>query len=402
MKILLVEDSLTVRFLLTKWLENYGYTVIIANNGQQAWEILQQQHDIFLVLSDWMMPMMDGIQLCQAIRGANWPFYIYFILMTSKGDKNAVIQGMEAGADDFLIKPVNKDELRVRFCAGKRIIQLEQTLAKRNQALAESQRKIQFAYDQMSQNLEAAANTQKSLLPKPCTLGKIQFDWFFYPTSFVAGDMFNYFELGNEYLGFYQLDVVGHGVSSALLSFGLSHRIIAHSAQKELLVEASKQTSLLPIPPEKVVATLNHEFQGNIEQCNYFTMIYGYINQVTGEIRLTQAGHPKPVHLSRANRQARLCGDGGFPVGMLPNLNYESFSIQLQPGDRFFIYSDGVTECMNCAGEFFSESRLLQLIEETSDKPLTEVLKELGTNLKNWHNNSAFDDDVTMLAFERL
>jgi len=382
-KILLVEDALETRYILSMTLQKYGYVVITAENGEQAWEILQQQADIQLVLSDWMMPLMDGIQLCQAIRNKqDWHSYIYFILLTAKGDKDAVIQGMEAGADDFLLKPVNLNELRVRLNAGNRIIELEKTLEC-------SKQKVQQAYDQISLDLESAAKMQQALLPQPGRLGNIEFDWIFCPYRFVAGDMFNYFELNDKYLGFYQLDVAGHGVSSALLSFTLDHRIV-----NSLLLDNNNT----PVAPEEVVAALNEEFQNSLD--NYFTIIYGYINKDSGEVCLTQAGHPKPIFVSGSN--AKLYGEGGFPVGMLPDLEYQSFKLQLEIGERFFIYSDGVTECMNSDNEQFSESRFVSLLEQYHDLSLDALLKKIGIELRNWRKEIPFDDDVTLLAFERM
>jgi len=392
MKILLVEDTPDMQVLLKAWLKKYGYTVITADNGQQAWDILQDQEDIHLVLSDWMMPFMNGIQLCQTIRQSSRKSYVYFILLTAKGDKNALVKGMEAGADDFISKPANRNELRVRLDAGKRIIKLEQQLEERNH-------KLQLAYEQISRDLESAASTQKALLPKSGQLGRIQCHWFFYPCHFVAGDMFNYFELDENYLGFYQLDVSGHGVRSALLSFTLHHRIVNNPIQKDLLFQPTNQ-GYVPTSPENVIAALNQEFQCETEQLIYFTLIYGFINQSSGELHLSQAGHPKPVHLS-CNR-AYLCGEGGFPVGLLSNMHWDSFCIQLQRGDRFFIYSDGVTECMNPNEQPFSESRLLEFLEETSHQSLPDILEKLGTTLRTWRNNMNFEDDMTMLAFEWL
>lgn len=381
-KILLVEDALETRYILSMTLQKYGYEVITADNGKTAWEILQQQTDIQLVLSDWMMPIMDGIQLCQAIRNKqNWHSYIYFILLTANCDEDAVIQGMEAGADDFLLKPVNLDELRVRLNAGKRIIQLEKTLES-------SKQKIQNTYDQISTDLQSAANMQQALLPQPGRLGQIQFDWIFCPYRFVAGDMFNYFELNDTYLGFYQLDVAGHGVSSALLSFTVHHRIVNH-----LLLNND-----IPVSPEDVVAALNEEFQNSLD--NYFTIIYGYINKYNGKVCLTQAGHPKPILVSNSN--AKLYGEGGYPVGMLPDLEYHNFELQLEVGDRFFIYSDGVTECMNSYNQQFSESRFVSLLEKYHNFSLEILLKKIGIELRTWRNQIPFDDDVTLLAFERM
>lgn len=185
MKILLAEDFEDNRFFLTMVLESYGYEVISANDGQQAWDILTQREDINLVLSDWVMPNIDGIQLCQLIRRSHRSRYTYIILMTALGEEKAVVRGMEAGADDFLRKPVESEELRVRLNAGQRIIELENTLAEHNQ-------KLQAAYNQIKQDLESAAEMQQDLLPEPKILANFRFDRLFYPCQFIAGDIFNF------------------------------------------------------------------------------------------------------------------------------------------------------------------------------------------------------------------
>ena len=138
MKILVADDSAMMRCLLVESLEKWNYEVVSAEGGRQAWERFQQ--DRFpLVLTDWMMPEIDGLELTRRIRGRESTGYTYIILLTAKSEKDDLVKAMDAGADDFLIKPCDQDELRVRIHAGERIICLEQTLADQNRQLRETQ-----------------------------------------------------------------------------------------------------------------------------------------------------------------------------------------------------------------------------------------------------------------------
>ncbi len=128
MKVLIAEDEPVSRRLLERFLRKWGYDVLVTCDGSEAWEALQETDSPNLVVSDWMMPEMDGLELCRKIRGMDRSGYIYFILLTAKGRKNDVIQGLEAGADDFLVKPFDKEELQYRIRIGERIIELERRI----------------------------------------------------------------------------------------------------------------------------------------------------------------------------------------------------------------------------------------------------------------------------------
>lgn len=128
MKVLIAEDNLVSRRMLETFLRKWGYDIVITTNGREAWEVLQEPEAPNLVISDWMMPDMDGLELCRRIREMERAEYIYFIILTSKGKKEDVITGLEAGADDYLIKPFNQDELKYRVKIGERIIELERRI----------------------------------------------------------------------------------------------------------------------------------------------------------------------------------------------------------------------------------------------------------------------------------
>jgi two-component system, cell cycle response regulator len=127
-KILIVEDEPVSRRLLEVTLRKWNYEVVSTSDGREAWELLQGTDAPNLVISDWMMPDMDGLELCKRIRESEKPGYTYLILLTSKGRKEDLIKGLEAGADDYLIKPFDHEELRIRIKIGERIIRLERRI----------------------------------------------------------------------------------------------------------------------------------------------------------------------------------------------------------------------------------------------------------------------------------
>jgi two-component system cell cycle response regulator len=128
MKILIAEDDPISRRVLEANLLEWGYDVMVASDGGEAWEIIQQPESPSLIISDWMMPRMDGLALCREIRNMEKSEYTYFIILTAKGEKKDIIEGLEAGADDFLTKPFNQEELKYRTRIGERIINLERRI----------------------------------------------------------------------------------------------------------------------------------------------------------------------------------------------------------------------------------------------------------------------------------
>lgn len=137
LKILIVDDVEDIRLSLSAFLRSWRYTVVQAGDGEEAWQILQNS-EISLVVSDWSMPVLSGIELCNRIRSASFDRYIYFILLTANTEKSDMIAGMEAGADDFLGKPFDQNELRVCIRAGERILHLERRLKLQQHQIVET------------------------------------------------------------------------------------------------------------------------------------------------------------------------------------------------------------------------------------------------------------------------
>ena len=386
MDILIVEDARDQRMMLTVVLKKQGHRVFAASDGYEALNILASHPTIRIVISDWMMPNMDGIALCEAIRQSDIGRYVYFMLLTGKSDRQAMVDGINLGADDFINKPVDFAELNARLNAGIRIIELKTTLEKKIRTI--------------EKDLESAAETQARLLAEPARIQQVDFNWYFKPSRILGGDMFGYHALDEQTLGFYQLDVAGHGIPSALFSFTLNN-LLREGSSASLLKELISGPPFYRIKqPDEVLVSLNDQFQARPEAMLYFTIAYGIINSRTGSVTLSQAGHPPTLWLSRHTRTIRKIAGAGVPLGMMPGMTYDNVTIDLQPGDRLFLYSDGVTECENSDGEMFGAARLESLLADTFDCSIADMIEQVERDIIGWAGADVFMDDVTYLVLE--
>ena len=158
MKVLIVDDDPVSLKLLRNYLEKWGYQVAHAQDGAAAWELFQTD-DFPLVIADWMMPEMDGVELVRHIRAREQPGFVYCILLTARSHKEDLVEGMDAGADDFLSKPFDRDELRVRLREGERIVTLERAAAQQGQTAGPAPPEAadgEGAADEIEQALSAA------------------------------------------------------------------------------------------------------------------------------------------------------------------------------------------------------------------------------------------------------
>jgi DNA-binding response OmpR family regulator len=163
MKVLVADDDLVSQRILKSYLEKWGYEFVLVGDGAQAWELLQEQ-DISIVLTDWLMPLMDGVELIRRIREREGDVpYVYAILLTAKSQKEDLVEGMDAGADDFLSKPFDRDELRVRLREGERVVHLERTLAEQYRQLHQAQFKLK-EQERLSQLGSRAASIADQML----------------------------------------------------------------------------------------------------------------------------------------------------------------------------------------------------------------------------------------------
>ncbi|WP_304614389.1 response regulator, partial [Paracoccus sp. (in: a-proteobacteria)] len=158
--VLLVDDSAAQRRLLARLLKRGGYDVVEAANGAEALQLCERLAPD-LVLSDWVMPEMTGLQFCAAFRQLSRPNYGYFVLLTSNADAHAITEGLQAGADDFLTKPVAPQELLARLAAGERILRIEEELRASNTQLRQALSQLSETQAAMERDLREARKLQQ-------------------------------------------------------------------------------------------------------------------------------------------------------------------------------------------------------------------------------------------------
>ena len=398
-RILIVDDSHSQRLLLAAGLRGTGYSVVQASSGTEALRICDEQ-EIDLILSDWMMPGMNGIELCRQLRRSASERYIYFILMTSKTEKGSVAEGLEVGADDFLPKPVDPAELRARIKAGDRLLSLERDLRGNNHLLSDALSRLQDLYHTLDHDLAEARTLQLSLVPqRTIRFQGGQISLRLRSSGHVGGDMVGHFQIDVERLGLYSIDVSGHGMAAALLTTRLAGLFTGSAAGRNIaLIEGEHGPA--PRPPASVAAKLNQLMLTELQSERYLTLGYAQIDLGTGQVQMVQAGHPHPV-LQRADGQICRLGDGGLPVGLLEDAGWQQIEAQLHPGDRLLLVSDGVIECPDPAGAELGQEGLEALLQSMPKLRGQALIEALTWEMARWSGSEEFPDDVSFALFER-
>lgn len=397
MQILIVTNTLPHASMLTQSLLSLGHDVQSVSNGHEVIPLLLTQ-SIQCVIIDWQLA--DSMALCANIRsiGEHLPAYVYILFVGDDITPTALMQGFTAGTDDFMHWPLASNELQVRLQAGERILNVEKSLNERNIRLSGLNDTLLIAHGNMSNELKMAGKMLWELLPPPTTQYlKVSINWLYCPSNLMSGDLFNFMRLDETHVGFYSLDVAGHGVSAAMMSFSLYHLLTTEMQRGSPLKQSIPTAPYYKIvPPEAVMAELNTRFQTDSNNWLYFTMIYGVIDTQSHTVELCQAGHPNPIFLPQ-DGAIQFIGDGGFPIGLTDLADFERITLHYQPGDHLVLYSDGITECANVQGELFGEGRLLNFFKDHKALTIEALPEALNKHIQQWRGSQDFDDDVSLL-----
>lgn len=398
-RVLVVDDSRFQRRILSVYLGHWGYEVLEAESGSDALEICKAEH-IDLILSDWMMPGMTGLEFCQAFRRLESNRYSYFILLTSKSEKGEVAHGLDIGADDFLTKPVAAMELKARIKAGERILKMERELTEKNRLVSKTLLKMRALYDSVDRDLIEARRLQQSLVrEKFRDFGTAHVSLLLQPSGHVGGDLVGFFEISKTQIGLYSIDVSGHGVASALMTARLAAYLSGSSADQNLALSRDTSGNIIPRSPAEAAAQINQLILDEMETEIYFTMMLGYFDTQTGIAKLVQCGHPAAV-VQRSCGAIRFLGDGGFPIGLIPEAQWVDFDIRLNPGDRLLLTSDGIVECPISQGGMFEEQGLENLMRQNANLRGNQFLDSLVDKLTEDSGSDKFPDDISAVLLE--
>ncbi|WP_194437375.1 PP2C family protein-serine/threonine phosphatase [Vibrio fluminensis] len=390
-EILLVDDSRTILVFMGSVLKSKGFKVFTATSGEEALQILAERDTIQFVLSDWLMPGMSGIELCQTLKNRQFGRYIFFVLLSSNNDQQSIITGIDAGADDFVDKKTSVDELEARIHAGFRTLALHNEVVQKNTEL-------DAAYETIKRDLESAGDLIKQILPKQKHFPFLELSYISIPSAQIGGDMLGYMQLDGDNVAFYLIDVAGHGVSSALMSFSVQQSLSLLSGEGSIVVRSTHEGKQI-VPPEGVIDRLNQIYASGSTDGLYFTMIYAVLNTKTGVLSYCCAGHPPLVWYRNSTTSTELIGHDNFVVGAFDGVDYQAATIQLEAGDRVWFYSDGITEADNGEDQF-TEDGLRSTIANLKQYPTQQQTTMLVKSVQDWRQNDNFDDDVSLLVAE--
>lgn len=385
MKVLIAEDEAISRRLLQAYLEWLGYEVAAAENGAEAWRLFQAG-EFHIVISDWLMPEMDGLDLIRRIRACQRPGYVYTILLTAKFRKEDIVAGMEAGADDFIAKPFDHDELRVRLRAGQRVVELET-------ALLRSLEELRLA---RQREIETGAKIQKVLLQghPPRTLPGLRVAAFTLPSQQINGDFYDFFLHHHRCLDVVVGDVMGKGVPAALLGAAIKGSF-SHALSKLMV---SLDRNRLP-EPEEIVASVHREMTHQFIHLESFaTLCYARFDLDRRRVIFVDCGHPKTIHFRDRTGSSEMLQGENLPLGFSEQEIYRQVSVPFELGDLFVFYSDGVIEIENEAGDFFDEDCFVDLVKLNSELDPEELIDKIRMAVVAFSQSETFADDLTCVA----
>lgn len=385
-KILIIDDDTIVRIVLNKALENQGYDVTVASDGEAGLAQAQLIRPA-LIICDWMMLELDGLEVCRRIKAAPELAATFFILLTSRGEVEDRVKGLDIGADDFLSKPVNINELKARVRAGLRLYQLNHELQSQKQALEVLNQNLQTQKQILEAELASAADYVRSLLPSPLR-GTISIETLFVPSAQLGGDCFDYYWLDECNLAIYLLDVSGHGIGAALLSVSVLNVLRSQSLPNTNFYQ-----------PGEVLRGLNDSFQMSDHSDKYFTIWYGVYNVIQRKLVYASAGHPPAVllsHTSGANIEVKQLVTPELPVGVIPKLNFEHNYCEILPLSTLYIFSDGAYEVLKPDGSIWGLDAFIQLLTELQSTD-TYALDCVLNRIRLLASQPNFSDDLSLM-----
>jgi len=375
----IAEDEVVSRTLLRRQLEKAGYRVYEAPNGVEALNLVEQ-HKPDLLLSDWMMPELDGIELCRRVKENPETANTYILILTSREDKDDLVRALDAGADDYLRKPWDVSELLARIRAGLRVVKLQRSLALRNEDLG-------LMTYRLNQEIATVANIQKVLLPQeiPHTPALDVTAWYL-PSSECGGDYYDVLQLTPEHQGFLVADVSGHG-APAMVTMALIRQYV-HLVARDY------------DDPGALLEAVNRHLFDHLPTDQFVTMFYGIIHTSTLLCHYASAGHNPPLWFQKRNQETvRLQGCRGFPLKLVTReAQYGAQKIFLEPGDRLVLYTDGIPECFNPQKQDYGMERFLNVVNLHAGKCAPNQLETVVvTDVMRFSDDQLPEDDLTLM-----
>ena len=378
-KILVVDDEPDLEHLvrqrMRREIRSGQYSFMFAQNGVEALEVLSEEQDIDMVLSDINMPRMDGLTLLEQIPKVDPN--IRSVIVSAYGDMKNIRTAMNRGAFDFITKPIDFEDMKVTIQRTLRHLELwREALESRDKLVA------------LQNELSVANKMQQSILPTSFPTGR-GFEIFggMKPARDVGGDFFDVLLLEDGRIGLVVADVSDKGVPAAL--FMMSSRTLL------------KGSAIGLDSPGKVLSEVNQLLQEENDAAMFVTVFYATFDPESGELVYANGGHNTPIVVHADGSSTLLPPTGGVALGVVPDLTYAESAAILQPGDCVVFYTDGVPEAENERGDQFGLERLCEVFAGGVPKDVRTANGAVFAAVDAFTGEAPQFDDVTCLTLLR-
>jgi len=378
--ILVVDDDPLTRRMLVRTLTSAGYDCSEAENGLIAWEKLNSKQPA-LVLLDLEMPDLDGAELVRRMRADPSPeiSQIPTIMLTGHSGEQSEVLCLEAGADDFVTKPINTTVLRARIETHLRLRSMRDQLRAQNEELEAWRQNLE-------RDLAAARLTQQSLIPqKPPILAGWDISAVFRPVIEVGGDIYGWVRMRDNRMLFWIADATGHGASAALIT--TLTKLLFHYGT----VEAEA--------PTEIMQAVNNDFRGIFGGRSFMTAMCVALDPKTGKADVVGAGHP-PLLIARKSGKIETAASAAPPLGLAELPHFVKATVELNHGDWFLLYTDGLFGKAEKHKHRFPPERLAESIDASASSA-EQILKNILRTTAPADGTDQRPDDVAAVVVLR-
>lgn len=379
-QILVADDDPTSRRLLIRTLSMAGYTCRESSDGIQALELLHADPPSLLLL-DFDMPRLNGAEVLERLRADSNPAIAQLpaIMLTGHGGEESEVLCLEAGADDFVTKPINPAVLRARIETQLRLRLMRGQLQQQNDELEAWRHNLE-------RDLAAARLTQQSLIPqKPPVLPGWDIAAVYQPVIQVGGDIYGWLRMADGRTLFWIADATGHGAAAALIT----------TLAKLLFHHGSAENS----DPAEIMKAVNDDFRSIFGARSFMTAMCVAVEPETGRACVVGAGHP-PLLVARRDGTSELVASLAPPLGLVEQPQFAELSVNLERGDAFLLYTDGLLGALPGTNQRMTPAKLADMLappEKSAEALLMRVVKSAAVG----DSGQPRADDMAALAVRR-
>ncbi|MBV9008997.1 MAG: SpoIIE family protein phosphatase [Verrucomicrobia bacterium] len=378
--ILVVDDDAASRHLLARTLTAAGYVCAVAGSGEEALERVRRQPPSLLLL-DYDMPDVDGAAVLRQLRADPLPeiAQVPTIMLTGHGGEESEVHCLEAGADDFVTKPIHPAVLKARIETQLRLRSMRDQVVKQNEQLQEWRQSLE-------EDLAAAQRTQRSLIPqRPPALPGWEVAAFYRPVIQVGGDIYDWLRMRDGRVLFWIADATGHGAAAALLT----------TLAKLLFHHASVENDA----PAEIMRAVDRDFRSILGARSFMTAMCVALDSQSGKATVVGAGHP-PLLVARRDGATESIPSESPPLGLVTASDFRETPVQLGAGDLFLLYTDGLYATARSSQRRLTPDHLAQRLH-TTPGDAQALLQLLLRDAVPEGNGDAPADDIAAMAVRR-